>query len=216
MSRPDRLYQLQQLPIEAIQEFRSRKVSAVIPADLQGYIQQLDAVARYTHTNNFSVKGAIEQLQREFPDLTYNQARDIYYDALEYFYFDERLSATAWDSVYAEQMEALKQLAIAANKLDTAYKCIVKAHEYRTMQRESTEVDWRPPVFIINMNVKPEDLGFKSQKLMDIARRNEDAQFEQMIGGLPIPDADKDRLRSDAGIIVTRPSKTIDPDADQQ
>lgn len=212
MSRPDRLLQLQQLPVEAIREYRSNKVSAIIPADLQRYILQLDAVARFTHTNNFSVKGAIEQLQREFPELTVNQARDIYYDALEYFYFDDRLSVTAWDSVYAEQMEALKTLAIAANKLDTAYKCIVKAHEFRTMQRESTEVDWRPPVFIINMNVKPEDLGFKSQKLMDIARRNEDAQFEQMIGGLPIPDADKDRLRSDAGIIITGEAKNIEPE----
>lgn len=210
MSRPDRLYQLQQLSVEAIQEYRARKTSSIIPQDLQLYIQQLDAVARFTHTNNFSVKAAIEQLQREFPGLTYNQARDVYYDALEYFYFDDRLSATAWDSVYAEQMEALKTLAIAANKLDTAYKCIVKAHEFRTLQRESTEIDWRPPVFIINMNVKPEDLGFKSQKLMDIARRYEDAQFEQMIGSLPIPDADKKRLCSDAGINITGIAKDVD------
>ena len=83
------------------------------------------------------------------------------------------------------------------------------------MQRESTEVDWRPPVFLININVKPEDLGFKSQKLLDIARRNEDQQFERMIGGLPIPDSDKDRLRSDAGIVITPGAKTIEPEDDE-
>lgn len=214
MSKPDRLLQLRETPVEAIQVFRQTRHSEIIPVDLQQYILQLDTVARLTHTNNFSVRKAMDQLCREFPGLTLAAARDVYYDALEYFYFDERLSATTWDAVYAQQMEDLKTLAISANKLETAYKCLVKAHEYRTMQRESTEVDWRPPVFIINMNVKPEDLGFKNQKLMDIARRNEDQQFEQMIGGLPIPDADKDRLRMDAGIVISR--KTTDSDADEQ
>ncbi len=212
MSRPDRLYQLQQLPIERIREFRSRRQSDVIPADLQRYILQLDTVARLTHTNNFSVKESIEALQREFPELTPAAARGIYYDALDYFHFDDRLSAATWDAVYAEQMEDLKTLAIAANKLETAFKCLCKAHEFRTMERESRDVDWRPPVFIININVKPEDLGFKSQKLMDIARRNEDVQFEKMIGSLPIPDADKDRLRADAGIVITPGAKTIEPE----
>ena len=107
MSRPDRLYQLQQLPIERIREFRSRRQSDVIPADLQRYILQLDTVARLTHTNNFSVKESIEALQREFPELTPAAARGIYYDALDYFHFDDRLSAATWDAVYAEQMEDL-------------------------------------------------------------------------------------------------------------
>lgn len=216
MSKPDRLLQLRNTPVEAIQVFRTTRRSEIIPVDMQQYILQMDTVARLTHTNNFSVREAMDQLCREFPGLTPAAARDVYYDALEYFYFDERLSATTWDAVYAQQMEDLKTLAISANKLETAYKCLVKAHEYRTMQRESTEVDWRPPVFIINMTVKPEDLGFKSQKLMDIARRNEDQQFEQMIGSLPIPDADKDRLRTDAGILISRPTNTIDDDTDEQ
>ena len=210
MARPDKVHQLQQLPVEAIREFRAKKESALISPELQRFILQLDTVARITHTNNFSVTEAVDALQREFPELSPAAARGIYYDALEYFHFDDNLSCATWDSVYAEQMEGLKTLAIAANKLDVAYKCLVKAHEYRTTQRESTEVDWRPPVFIININVKPEDLGFKTQKLMDIARRNEDIQFEKMIVGLPISDADKNRLRSDAGITITPGA----PDAD--
>lgn len=204
-----RLERLRLLPVETVRDFRAKHESALIPADLQRYILQMDTVARLTHTNDFSFRKAVDQLCLEFPDLTPAAARSIYYDALDFFYFDDRLSATTWDAVYAEQMEALKRLAISANRLETAYKCIVKAHEYRTMQRESTEVDWKPPVFVININVKPEDLGFKSQKLMDIARRNEDREFQGMIDSLPIPDADKRRLMDDAGILVT---KTIDPD----
>ena len=214
MARPDRLLQLRKLSIDDIQAFRVNKRSEVIPVNLQQYILQLDAVARLNHTNNFSLKAAVDLLCGEFPGLTPAAAREVYYDALDYFYFDDRLSATTWDAVYAQQMEDLKTLAIAANKLETAYKCLVKAHEYRTMQRESTEVDWQPPVFIINIDVKPEDLGFKSRQLLDIARRNEDQQFEKMIDSLPIPDADKDRLRSDAGITITRNPK--DTDADEQ
>lgn len=214
MARPDRLLQLRNLSIDDIQAFRVNKHSEVIPVNLQQYILQLDAVARLNHTNNFSLKAAVDLLCGEFPGLTPAAAREVYYDALDYFYFDDRLSATTWDAVYAQQMEDLKTLAIAANKLETAYKCLVKAHEYRTMQRESTEVDWQPPVFIINIDVKPEDLGFKSRQLLDIARRNEDQQFEKMIDSLPIPDADKDRLRSDAGITITRNPK--DTDADEQ
>ena len=212
MARPDRLLQLRNLSIDDIQAFRVNKHSEVIPVNLQQYILQLDAVARLNHTNNFSLKAAVDLLCGEFPGLTPAAAREVYYDALDYFYFDDRLSATTWDAVYAQQMEDLKTLAIAANKLETAYKCLVKAHEYRTMQRESTEVDWQPPVFIININVKPEDLGFKSRQLLDIARRNEDQQFEKMIDSLPIPDADKDRLRSDAGITITRNPKYTDAD----
>lgn len=212
MARPDRLLQLRKLSIDDIQAFRVNKHSEVIPVDLQQYILQLDAVARLNHTNNFSLKAAVDLLCGEFPGLTPAAAREVYYDALDYFYFDDRLSATTWDAVYAQQMEDLKTLAIAANKLETAYKCLVKAHEYRTMQRESTEVDWQPPVFIINIDVKPEDLGFKSRQLLDIARRNEDQQFEKMIDSLPIPDADKDRLRSDAGITITRNPKNTDAD----
>ena len=212
MARPDRLLQLRKLSIDDIQAFRVNKHSEVIPVNLQQYILQLDAVARLNHTNNFSLKAAVDLLCGEFPGLTPAAAREVYYDALDYFYFDDRLSATTWDAVYAQQMEDLKTLAIAANKLETAYKCLVKAHEYRTMQRESTEVDWQPPVFIINIDVKPEVLGFKSRQLLDIARRNEDQQFEKMIDSLPIPDADKDRLRSDAGITITRNPKHTDAD----
>jgi len=217
MPPTDRLYALQQLPVEAIRDYRARKTSDVIPADLQRYILQLDCVARITHTNNYSVRAATDALQLEFPELTPAAARNIYYDALEYFHFDDRLSCAVWDAVYAEQMEALKTLAIARNKLDVAYKCICKAREFRTTQREPSEVDWKPPVFIVNINVRPEDLGFASQKLMDITRRNEDAQFEKMIVGLPIPDADKNRLRRDAGIVVTGTvTSTVDPDEQEE
>jgi len=157
-------------------------------------------VARLMHKNNLSVRRVIEMVQQEFPGTTLAQARAVYYDALDYFYLDDRLSARAWDNVYAEQFEDMKRLAIAANKLEIAYKCAVKAHELRTKERESKDVNWTAPVFLISTTVSPESLGFKSQKLADIAHRNEDEKLREMIMGLATTDAEKARMLSEAGI----------------
>ena len=47
-----RLERLRAIPVEAIREYRQTKTSALIPADLQPHILQLDTVARMTHTRH--------------------------------------------------------------------------------------------------------------------------------------------------------------------
>jgi len=197
---PSKLEQVQDLEPEKIQYFLEHRDSPDIPANIQDYILKLDCVARLMHKNNLSVRRVIEMVQQEFPGTTLAQARAVYYDALDYFYLDDRLSARSWDNVYAEQFEDMKRLAIAANKLEIAYKCAVKAHELRTKERESKDVNWTAPVFLISTTVSPESLGFKSQKLADIAHRNEDEKLREMIMGLATTDAEKARMLSEAGI----------------
>ena len=201
----DRLQTLQKYRIEDIQAFLQTRQSSVIASDMQTYILQLDTVARLMHTNSLSVRKSIDQLRREWPELTVSQARGIYYDALDYYYFDDSSSAKSWDMVYADQLEDLKTLAIAADKYDVALKCIIKAHELRTTVRESESHNWQAPVFLININVKPEDLGYESKKLADIARRAEDRKYREMIMSLETTDAEKTRLLKEAGI------ETVDP-----
>lgn len=201
----DRLQTLQKYRVEDIQAFLQTRQSSVIAADMQTYILQLDTVARLMHTNCLSVRKSIDQLRREWPELTVSQARGIYYDALDYYYFDDSSSAKSWDMVYADQLEDLKTLAIAADKYDVALKCIIKAHELRTTVRESESHNWQAPVFLININVKPEDLGYESKKLADIARRADDRKYREMIMSLETTDAEKTRLLKEAGI------KTVDP-----
>lgn len=201
----DRLQTLQKYRIEDIQAFLQTRQSSVIASDMQTYILQLDTVARLMHTNSLSVRKSIDQLRREWPELTVSQARGIYYDALDYYYFDDSSSAKSWDMVYADQLEDLKTLAIAADKYDVALKCIIKAHELRTTVRESESHNWQAPVFLININVKPEDLGYESKKLADIARRADDRKYREMIMSLETTDAEKTRLLMEAGI------ETVDP-----
>lgn len=212
-SNIDRLKTLQSYDVDDIQYFLESRRSDVIPAAMQEYILQMDKVATILKTNRLSVRDAIDALRRCYPALSFRQARDIYYDALDYFYMDDSVSARSWDLVYAEKMEDLSLLAIQANKLDVAYKCSAKAHELRTKQRESMDFTWKAPVYLININVKPEDLGYTSQKLADIARRNEDRKYREMIMGLETTEAEKRRLLADAGLTYQQPQQQ---EADEQ
>jgi len=198
--RSDRLKILRSYTVEQIQTYLESRQSDSIPEYMQEYILQLNSVVSIIHHNGTNITRACKSLQLEYPSLTFAQARGIYYDALEFFYMDESVSARAWDMVFADQFEDLKNLAIKEDKLSVAYRCMEKAHELRTMNRESLDYDWTPPVFLISTTVKPESLGFKSQRLMDIARRAEDVEFRHMIDSLETTEAEKERLYKDAGI----------------
>ena len=202
--KEDRLLAVSKLDMDEVRSFLQTRKSAVISPNLQTYILQLDTVARILHTNRLSVKAAILQIRREWPELTVAQARGIYYDGLEFFYHDDQASASMWDKVYADFFDDLSRLSIASGKEATALRAAELAHKLRTTVREAQEYQWRAPVYLININVKPEDLGYESQKLADIARRAEDRKFADMIGSLETTEAEKARLLSDAGI------KTVD------
>lgn len=205
---PDRLETLRKYKVEDIQVFLKTQKSEVISVDMQDYIVKMDRCSVIINTQGANMTLATEELRRCFPDLSYTQARRIYYDALEYFHVDEPVSAAAWDAVYADQYDKLQALAIASGKLAVARKCIEKSHELRTTRRQEQDFRWQPPTFVINIAVKPEDLGYKSRKIMDIARRREDAELRQMIGSLETTPAEKQRLLADAGISVETTAET--------
>lgn len=205
---PDRLETLREYKVEDIHVFLKTQKSEVISVDMQDYIVKMDRCSVIINTQGANMPLATEELRRCFPDLSYTQARRIYYDALEYFHVDEPVSAAAWDAVYADQYDKLQALAIASGKLAVAQKCIEKSHELRTTRRQEQDFRWQPPTFVINIAVKPEDLGYKSRKIMDIARRREDAELRQMIGSLETTPAEKQRLLADAGISVETTAET--------
>ncbi len=206
----DRLELVRSYPVEDLQAFLESRVSAVIPEAMQQYILQLNSASSIIHHVGTNLKKASDALMTEYPTLTRAQARSIYYDALEFFYMDEAISARAWDMIYADEFERLKGVAIGQEQCMTAYKCLEKAHELRTKRRESMDYDWTPPVFLISTTVKPESLGYKSQKLMDIARRHEDKEYRNMIMSLETTAAEKERLLREAGIEVVIEDETPD------
>ncbi len=198
--KEDRLALLESYKADDIQYFLAQRKSDVIPVDMQDYILQLDSMSRLFHYHKHNYSRAVECLRKEWPQLTIAQARCIYRDALEYFYQDDGISARAWDLKYADAYDDLARLAIKSDKLATAKAALDKAHELRTKQREQESHQWQPPIYLVNINVRPEDLGYQSQKLMDIARRAEDAQYRELILGLETTEAEKKRLLADANI----------------
>ena len=198
--KEDRLALLESYKADDIQYFLAQRKSDVIPVDMQDYILQLDSMSRLFHYHKHNYSRAVECLRKEWPQLTIAQARCIYRDALEYFYQDDGISARAWDLKYADAYDDLARLAIKADKLATAKAALDKAHELRTRQREQENHQWQPPIYLVNINVRPEDLGYQSQKLMDIAKRAEDAQYKELILGLETTEAEKKRLLADANI----------------
>lgn len=212
--KEDRLLAVSRLDIENIQSFLQNRKSATIPQPLQTYILQLDTVARIIHNNRISVRAAIIQLRREWPDLTVAQARGIYYDGLMYFYHDDQASASMWDQVYADKLDDIALLALKSGKEATALRATEIAHKLRTTVREALEYQWKGPTYLININVKPEDLGYQTQKLADIARRAEDRKFAEMIGSLETTEAEKARLLADAGI-KTVEYETVEVEEDE-
>lgn len=198
--KEDRLALLEGYKADDIQYFLAQRKSDVIPVDMQDYILQLDSMSRLFHYHKHNYSRAVECLRKEWPQLTIAQARCIYRDALEYFYQDDGISARAWDLKYADAYDDLARLAIKSDKLATAKAALDKAHELRTKQREQESHQWQPPIYLVNINVRPEDLGYQSQRLMDIARRAEDAQYKELILGLETTEAEKKRLLADANI----------------
>lgn len=198
--KEDRLALLESYKADDIQYFLAQRKSDVIPVDMQDYILQLDSMSRLFHYHKHNYSRAVECLRKEWPQLTIAQARCIYRDALEYFYQDDCISARAWDLKYADAYDDLARLAIKSDKLATAKAALDKAHELRTKQREQESHQWQPPIYLVNINVRPEDLGYQSQRLMDIARRAEDAQYKELILGLETTEAEKKRLLADANI----------------
>lgn len=195
------LQRLREFDSQLVEQFLSDRKSASIPLDLQTYIIRINAVPAIIHHNVNSMSTVVRELKKQFKDLSYSQARDIYYDAMNFFYVDDAISAEAWDNYYAEKQEQLARLAIELNKVDSASKCFQQARAYRMSAAERIKPgEWKIPVFILSNKIRPEDLNYKSQKIYDIIRKDEEGRYTKMINGLPVTEADKKRLKQDAGI----------------
>lgn len=196
-----RLEELQLLDHKVLQEFLSTGQSVGIPDKLQDYIRKINAIPAIVHYNGAALSKCITALRRQFPDLTYSQARGIYEDAMNFFYMDNTVTSDAWDNYYADQFDKLARLSLGMNKPETALRAFSKAHELRTRSTDRIKPgEWAPPTFIISDRIKPEQLGYAKQNLYDIARKAESGFYKNLIEGLPITEKEKERLLAEAEV----------------
>lgn len=198
-----RLERLKQLDADTVRNFLVTRKSGMIAEDLQKYILYLNSAASIIHFQGASLTRVAKALRVEWPELSHAEARSIYYDALQFFYIDENVSAAAWDNYYADRMEDIFRLAVKMDRLDIALKASSKAHEYRTRNRDIVKPDdWQPPVFLVSETVDISKMGYEKKNIYDVVRRNEKRQLAGIIEQLPITERERERLSSEAGVDV--------------
>ena len=94
------------------------------------------------------------------------------------------------------------KLAIAADEYKTAKSCLDAAHECRLRASEAADKEnaWAP-VFLISNEVTAELLGFTKRNLKEIAQKNNNGFYINLIDSLPVEKEEKQRLLRDANIV---------------
>lgn len=139
--------------------------------------------------------GIIKLLKSDVYGLSDWMARQVYTDALNFFYSEEGVSTRAWSNIYADRLDKLANIAIAAGKLKEAKGYITEAARLRgCYEAEAPEIPRElldaAPVTIYTAD--PESLGAPK-----VDRREIDA----FIDSIPdIPEVSRRRVKEDAGV----------------
>ena len=198
-----KLDKLKQIDEQVVQSVIATHKSSAISNEMVTYILQLNAIPGIIHYEGSSVTRVVAALRKQFCELSFSQAREIYYDAMNLFYIDDDVSSEAWDNYFAEKLEDLAQLAIVAGDYKTAEKCYSKSHDFKIRSTERIKPEaWHAPVFLINNHLRPEDLGYQKKSVYDIKKKEEDGFYTKQIEALPISKESKLKLFKDAAIDV--------------
>lgn len=139
--------------------------------------------------------GIIKLLKSDIYGLSDWMARQIYTDALNFFYAEEGVSTRAWSNFYAERLDKLANLAASMGKLKEAKSYIVEAAKLRGCYDESApeipqELLDVTPVTVYTAD--PESMG---------APKADRKELEAFIDNIPdIPELNRIRIKEDAGI----------------
>lgn len=139
--------------------------------------------------------GIIKLLKSDAYGLSDWMARQIYTDALNFFYADEGVTTRAWSNLYAERLDKLANLAATMGRLKEAKGFITEAAKLRGCYDDKApeipqELLDAAPVTIYTAD--PESLGAPKADRKDI---------DAFIDLIPdIPEISRQRIKEDAGI----------------
>lgn len=191
---------LEKLPPEIIQSFRETNESAVIPPEIQQYIRELNTaleISRFT----FSVSRAAKQIILRHPGMSVSTAKSRLYDAINFFHVDCNVSEEAWNAKYADWYDDFADHCLVAKKYDTALRAKTLAQDTRSRVNTGFKpADFKAPVLIVSNTLTPEDFGYESKNLHNIATKYQEGKYELFIERLEVSDEEKKRLKKDAGI----------------
>jgi hypothetical protein len=195
LRKPDRVYSevLKNVNLDILQHHIKSGNKSGFNDDLVKYMELLDLVrSMYA---KYEVKSFIVNTLMNQPyNLSRYMATQLYYDAINFFYADNKVKQKAWENVYAEHLEKLAYYALETDDLETARKCFMDAAKMRGVGNEERaqvpkEMHQKP---IIIYTVDPRKVGIQP------ANKNELAKF---IDEIPeISERERVRLQREAGI----------------
>lgn len=166
-----------------------------LSGEMKDRFEKLDFIrSLYTQMNSRSY--IISAVRIKWPEITWSVARNLYYESLNFFNCDQKVSREVWANAYADQLDQIAAMAFETGQLDIAGKYKLEAAKLRGVGKEDPPqlppeiFDRRPIIYSLRIS----DFGIQP------ANRNE---LAEMIDGLDIAEKDKARLRREA--MITSP-----------
>jgi len=207
---------LSKLDPAIIAHFLETGTSEGIPPETQQWLQEI-SMAYEEYDKNRNISKAAEALKVRITakfrkKISIRTCQERIYAALEYFHVDNIVSDKVWYIDFANKYEDDAKKAIDAEDFRSAYLFRKAAEECREKSSVAASLDTDfVPVFLLSTDISLIDLGFESKNLKEIARKNNEGYYLNLINSLPIEQAEKKRLRIDANLPET-PYEEIESD----
>jgi hypothetical protein len=190
---------------DIISAFMTTGKSEGIPEEIQLFLKQLQWAAEiYEYERNITraakqLQTRISTLQQIMIDVRTCKSR--IYAAINYFNIDNNVSIKIWESNYADKYEDLAKLCAVRGEYKTMMNCYDKAAECRRRSAQIAEAGRDlGVVFLITPEITPELLGYSRKNIKEIAGKNNDGFYINLINSLPAELSEKKRLLRDADI----------------
>lgn len=195
---------IQELHPDLIASFLATGKGEAIPVELRLFLQQLQWAMEIFETERSVSRCAAKLRQRiaaeQHVSIEQRTAIARVYEALNFFHVDQSVGIKVWESIYADQFEKIALLAAVKGDLKTQSKATERALECRRRAAEIADSDRSLGITqLISPDITPGLLGFETQDLKTIARKNREGAYV-IIQSLPIESCEKKRLLTDAKI----------------
>lgn len=207
---------LSKLDPAIIAHFLETGTSEGIPPETQKWLQEISmAYEEYDKDRNISsaARSLMKRIAAKFGKKpSFRTCQERIYAALEYFHVDNIVSDKVWYIDFANKFEDDAKAAREEKDFKSVYLLRQAAKECREKSSIAASLDTDfVPVFLLSPDISLIDLGFESKNLKEIARKNNEGYYLNLINSLPIEQAEKKRLRIDANLPET-PYEEIESD----
>ena len=175
-------------------------ISMLSPAE-QKYYELMDLVRglrlrQLTPEGKPITKAGIIKLLRNQYGVSDWTARQVFNDAINFFYAVDNVTPKAWANLYAERLDKLADAAIAIGNIKLAVSIMEKAAHLRGADKaaelDAEAADELPPPSTVIYTTKASDLGLPE---------TDEAEIIKIIDSVPnIPQVVRENLKEDAGV----------------